>query len=673
VAQYIGPAALPFLPQPSRATEVTNVTTMPTAPTTTAVSELFPQVAPTQAPTVPASSSASAAPVADSIYLPIAEKERPRGKFVAACTAVAASAGRVVVRYRLELAPAGLVGTLTGLGWWQHLTGPVGGPTFGFTVLAAAGATVAGYAGLHHKHTALLNGGAGVAIAAGDVAAAVGAGPGAVSLTVSAIGAGLAYAAWTPWLIQHRKDHKQLAPAATTAVVTNGPVPVTTNTVIPAPLLSGVTVHEDEFEAEAAALRAANSPFHHDVIPYADDDSDDIRDPIRIGWDEHGNPVDLTVLYRHTLIAGASDWGKSGLANLLIKKLLKKRNVEIYGIDLKPGAPELGPWAPKLKKLARTPEEARELLKEFMADGEERGRQLEEMSLASLSRGGPAIRKWIPGNPYDPDPARRGHGTAKFLVTDELGELIRQDIELRKQEADERRADPDNASLTERPVASLYESGLAVLRFLAMQYISLTQQPSGRVFGDSTDARGNYVNRCCTRVSDPEHAQYMFGKSWKSRGFDPSVLNRPGEIFIACPEMPDVNPPRVRVMYVNDMDIAADVAHLHSGFRPKEPIGQFAPQSEQRPLIRMVKAPQQMFPDGAPVGRDDWPDLYRVFCNLCEQQGSATKEELTEAGPFASRDTARRALDAWLEHGVQVRKAGRAEQFFLPDSADSDD
>lgn len=646
MAQYIGPAALPFLPQPTRATEVTNVTTMPTAPTTTAVSDLFPQVAsPAQAP---------GAPVEASIYLPIPEKKAQR-KFVAACTTVALRAGRIVVRYRLELTPAGIVATLTGLGWWQHLTGPISGPTFGFTALAAAGAGVAGYAGLHHKHNALLAGGSGVAIAAADVAAAVGAGPGVVSLTLSMIGTGLAYAAWTPWLIQHRKEQKQLAPAENVAAVTKGPVPAA------APLFVAATVCEGDFEAEAAAIRAASSPFHQDVIPYCDDDSDDIAIPIRLGWDENGNPVLLKMLYRHTLVAGASDFGKSGIVNLIIKKLLRKRHVELFGIDMKPGAMELGPWEPLMKRLARGPEEARELLQMIRAECDRRGALLEDLSKRSMAAGGEPVRKWIPGV----------HGPAWFVVTDELAELIRQDEELRKEEAAAAKGDPD-AAPPEQPIATTYQSLLAIARSFGIQFISATQQPSAKVFGGDTDARGNYTNRISTRVGEAGHTQFIFGTGWKSAGFTPHELKRAGDFYIGSPEMPLTDPPKCRAEYVNDMDIAADVAHLHSGFRPKPPVGRFAPQPEQRPLIRMVKAPQQTFPDGTPVGRDDWPDLYRVFCDLCEQQGSATKEELTEAGPFASRDTARRALDAWLEHGVQVRKAGRAEKFYLPNLNDSD-
>lgn len=94
----------------------------------------------------------------------------------------------------------------------------------------------------------------------------------------------------------------------------------------------------------------------------------------------------------------------------------------------------------------------------------------------------------------------------------------------------------------------------------------------------------------------------------------------------------------------------AVVAHLHRGHVPPKPAG----------------PPPQTYPDGTTVGRDEWPDLYRVFCSLCADQGFATKEQLTDAGPFASRDTVRRAMEVWLRHDVRVRKAGRAEQFHLP-------
>ncbi|WP_307711493.1 hypothetical protein [Streptomyces sp. V4I23] len=47
--------------------------------------------------------------------------------------------------------------------------------------------------------------------------------------------------------------------------------------------------------------------------------------------------------------------------------------------------------------------------------------------------------------------------------------------------------------------------------------------------------------------------------------------------------------------------------------------------------------------------------------------GSATKNELTEGSPLASRDTVRRALAIWEKRGVQSRREGRASGYYLPD------
>jgi hypothetical protein len=628
VAQdYIGSVA--FLPPVRREN---TVTTMPTVPMTTAPVEAFPQVA--------------ISPAADSVYVVTKAQTRLTSRFVAGCVTVASRAVSLVVRYKVELAPAFTVGTVTALGWWQHFAGAGAATTGAYSALGVAAALVAGY-GLERKNQMLLNGGAGLAVAFGDLAAAVAGGPGGMSLTAAAVSTGVAYGAYVPWLIRHRKDHKVVAPVVAAEVV---------NTVA----AGAIAAPEDD------AVDVTTTPFYGRVIPYTDETNDDINQPIRIGWDENGQPVHLTLLYRHTLVAGASDFGKSGIVNLIIKKLLKKQHVELFGIDMKPGAPELGPWAPKFKRLATTPEEARDLLQYVRAECDRRGTHLKNLSAREMAAGRGPVRKWIPGV----------HGPAWWIVTDELAELIRQDEELRKQEAELRKADPENSSPAEQEIAVTYESLLAIARFLGIQFVSATQQPSAQVFGGNTDARGNYANRISTRVGEAGHSAFIFGRGCTGKGWKPEELTRPGEFLLGAPEMPLVNPPKCRAEYVSDMDIAADVAHLHTA-PVAQPVGRFAPQGH----LTLLKAPASqkpstppgpLYPDGTTVSRDEWPDLYRTFCRLCEENGSATKEELTDAGPFASRDTVRRALDVWLTRGVLVRKAGRAEQFYLPDT-DSDD
>jgi hypothetical protein len=641
VAQtHLGPVT--FLPPIRRTDAAPNTTTMPTTTT-----EIGPRPAET-AVTVPAGASSSH-DHSNSVHLPAPPRQASVQRFLTSCVAVAGRACRLAVRYRAELAPAGAVSTLTALGWAQYLAGAGGWAVAGYTALGVVSAAAAGLS-LYLGNNRALAASAGLSVALGDVASAVAGGPGAVSLTAAAISTGLAYSAYVPWLVQHRKDQKALPAGAATVV----------NSAAPA--------IEEDTTAAAAAWRAANSPFHQDVIPYADDDSDDIADPIRLGWDENGDPVLLKMLYRHTLVAGASDWGKSGIINLIIKKLLRKKHVELFGIDMKPGAMELGPWEPLMKRLARGPEEARDLLQAIRVECDRRGALLEGLSKRSMAAGGEPVRKWIPGV----------HGPAWFVITDELAELIRQDEELRKEEAAAAKGDPD-AAPAEQAVATTYQSLLAIARGFGIQFISATQQPSAKVFGGDTDARGNYTNRISTRVGEAGHTQFIFGTGWKAAGFNPHELKRPGDFYIGSPEMPLTDPPKCRAEYTSDFDIAADVSHLHGSFRAPAPAGRFAPQGQARMFLlkepvpaKPVGPPAPVYPDGATIPRSEWPDLYRVFCRLCDEQGSATKEQLVEAGPFESRDTVRRALDVWLSHGVQVRKAGRTEQFFLP-SSDSDD
>ncbi|MFF0409077.1 FtsK/SpoIIIE domain-containing protein [Kitasatospora sp. NPDC004745] len=645
MAQQYTPAGadnvLPFLPRPQHPQHATTATTMPM---TTTVLEPRPaetgNIEDTAAPSSPAVSTPKT--------LPVPTTPAIARRFFSACVAVANRAGALVVRYRIELAPALSVGGVTALGWWQHLAGVGGLGTAAYAGLAALAAAVAGY-GVREKNEMLIRGGTGMTLVFADVAAAVGAGPGGASLTAAAVTTGAAYAVYVPWLVQYRKDHKELPGKASATANANASVDVQLQMGKgQAELKAAASSSTDE----QPALQLQGGPFYDSVIPYADDDSTDLADPIRIGWDEYGQPVYLTVMYRHTLVAGASDWGKSGIINLIIKKLLKKNHAELFGIDMKPGAVELGPWEPKMRRLARGPEEARELLQFIRAECDRRGAYLEQLSKEEMAAGRKPVRKWIPGV----------HGPAWFIVTDELAELVRLDEVLRRQEAELRKLDPEMGP-PEQEVATAYESLLAIARSNAIHFVSATQQPSAKVFGGNTDARGNYGNRLSTRVGEAGHADFIFGRGSKSKGFTPEELTRPGEFYLGCPERPLTNPPRCRAEYVSDLDIAADVAHLHANAPAWEPPTRFALRGAS---VARVEQPAFVYPDGQPVGSDEWPGLYKVFRQLCEDQGYATKDDLVEHGPFSSRDTPRRALDVWMRHGVLTEKVGKVEQFYLP-------
>lgn len=673
----------------------------------------------TTMPTVPEQASRFVNPQISTVrpVVVVGNAVTKRSRFVSSCTDVARRTGRLLVRYRYELAPLGVVGTLTNLGWWQYADGANASTVAGYAAVGLAG-VAGGVLGMKHKHPHIAHAGAGVALAFGDVAAGVAAGPSPASLTAATVTTVLSYCFFGPWLVARRHERMKLH---VDTVKAKGAVPASMGLEAGDPGLTGGTIEETALrraihaltgvtpleipafhvgedggftalvvmppgrntspevlikkQAQLAANLGMTGTLHlgkgdadnqlivrlvasnvlAGTIPYEEDGGQSMADPVRIGWDEHGQPVNITLLYRHTLIAGASDWGKSGILNLIIKRMVRRGDVDIYGIDMKPGSVELGPWEPLMKRVAKGAEEARELIGWLHGEAARRGRILANLQQEALARGEEPPRKWVPGV----------HGNGILLVTDELAELVRQDEQLQKIEAQLRKMDPESyppePSMTEQ-----YESGLAIWRFLAISVVAATQQPSRKVFGGSTDARGNYSNRISTRMGEAGHAQFIFGQGCQSKGWKPELLDLPGKFLVNSPELENSAPRVCRAEYVTDADIAADVAPLYArNLRMSPAPGGPVEQEDTAPTLqfRKVSAPPRLYyPDGSPVGRDEWPDLYREFQRL----GSATKEELTATGPFNSRDTVRRALEVWEQHGVLSRKEGRATRYYLP-------
>lgn len=623
------------------------------------------------------------------------------------CTEIARRAGIWAARRRYELAPFGVTSALTALSWWQYADGATWATVAAYST-AGVVATGAAALGLKHKAPHVTHAGASLALVMGDIAAGVAAGPGPASLIADAVLTTAAYGFYGPWLTARRHERMRLH---VDTVKARGALPAAMGMEMADPGLIGASVEETALRRAIHALtgttpldipifqhtdngwaalvtmpagkntspaqvirkkqqlaanlalkgtlhltqgdddnqlvvRLVTSDALAGTIPYTDDDCTSMADPVRLGLDEHGQPVGITLLYRHTLIAGASDWGKSGLSNLIIKRNVRRADVDVYGIDMKPGTVELGPWEPLMKRLARDVHQARELFDYLDAEAARRGKILADLSAESLAAGGKPVRKWIPGV----------HGNGIIFVIDELAELIRQDEALRRQEAEWRKEDPLGFPV-QQPLSTRYESGLALWRFLAMSAVACTQQPSRKVFGGSTDARGNYANRLSTRMGEAGHGPLIFGQGSQTRGWRPELLDLPGKFLVATPELENAEPRVCRAEFVSDQDIADDVSHLHARFQ-RQPAAVPAP-------MRVVPAvPLLLYPDGTPVLRDGQPDLYREF----EQLGSATKKELQKVGPFASRDTVGRAVEVWVQHGVQARKEGRAERFYLPDS-----
>ncbi|MEU8271566.1 FtsK/SpoIIIE domain-containing protein [Sphaerisporangium sp. NPDC049002] len=260
-----------------------------------------------------------------------------------------------------------------------------------------------------------------------------------------------------------------------------------------------------------------------DLIPYAPAPSRTFLDPIPLGLDKYGNPVQINLAYFHTLIAGSSNYGKSNLVKLVALRLAEA-GAELYGIDMKPGAPELNLIRPILRGLATTVEQARALFDWLDQEMQERGEILAEAG----------DTKWIPEK----------HGRpAIFVLADELAELVRQ-------------GDDKDKNPGEEKISKQLESLLALARAYAIHLVLITQQPSKAVFGGKTDGRGNVTNRLCARMNERIHNQFVFADP----AWDTSTLDLPGKFLMQSPD--HLRPVEYKAQFVSDTVCAGEVARL---------------------------------------------------------------------------------------------------------------
>lgn len=259
------------------------------------------------------------------------------------------------------------------------------------------------------------------------------------------------------------------------------------------------------------------------VVPYTRQTAARFTDPVHLGIDRFLNPVTVELAYAHTLIAGSSKFGKSTLGRSIVIQLGDRPDTVVYGMDLKPGAPEMTPLRPILQDVAETAEQAHAMLDWLKAELTERGN--------ILAKAGD--QEW--------DPAKHGR-PALWVVIDELAELVRQ---------------ADVGEWKKDPASKKMESLLALARFAAMQFIAMTQQPSRKVFGGTTDARGNYSVRLSTRMADRDHRRFVFGTT---PGWEPGDLDAPGKFLLQSPDHQQPQP--YKGMWLTKDEFTAEVTRI---------------------------------------------------------------------------------------------------------------
>lgn len=309
------------------------------------------------------------------------------------------------------------------------------------------------------------------------------------------------------------------------------------------------------------------------VIPYQRTQGARFTDPVLLGVDRFLEPVWLDLAYNHTLVAGSSKFGKSTLVRSIAVQLADRPDTVLYGMDLKPGAPELTPMAPILQDVATTPAQAHALLDWLRQELDERGQILAQHG----------DQEW--------DPAKHGR-PAIWVIEDELAELVRQG---------------DIGKWKKDPASKKQESLLALMRFAGMHFLSATQQPSRKVFGGTTDARGNYANRLSTRMNDADHRRFIFGNT---PGWEPGNLDQPGKFLLQSPVHQVAAP--YKGMWLTGDEFRAEVARI-GATTVRAPVGK-----------RLI----------LPVGGESNQERVR---NTLVKYGNCTRRELEQATGLEER------------------------------------
>ena len=227
--------------------------------------------------------------------------------------------------------------------------------------------------------------------------------------------------------------------------------------------------------ANRCELRVLEVDPHADAIVWPGPSVSSITEPIELGPFEDAAPCRVLFLRRHALFGGATGSGKSGGLNVLMGNLSACRDVVIWAIDLKRGI-ELGPWASCIDRLAVTPAQARNLLRDAVAVLEARATQL-----AAEGR-----RTW------EPSPER----PALVIVIDEYAELA--------DDAPEAMADADSVARLGRAVA--------------VSMIAATQRPTQKAMGQGA-VRSQMDIRISFRVRERKDVDLIMGQGMLGAGW----------------------------------------------------------------------------------------------------------------------------------------------------------
>jgi DNA segregation ATPase FtsK/SpoIIIE, S-DNA-T family len=275
-----------------------------------------------------------------------------------------------------------------------------------------------------------------------------------------------------------------------------------------------VRVEPDPAHAGRFVMRVLAEDPHAGAIPWRGPAARSVTDPIELGVFEDATSVRVPMLRRHVLIGGTTDAGKSGVLNVILGNLVACPDVVLWGIDLK-GGMELRPWAPCLARLATTPAEATALLRDAVRVLDARAR--------AMSEG--AGRTWVPAE----------QAPALVIVIDEYAEL----------------AETAPAAVTH--AESIARRGRAV----AVTLLAATQRPTQKSMGGGA-LRSQMSVRICLRVRERRDVDLILDKAMLSVGWHAHTLDAPGKFYVLADG--HNQPRRARAYLVTDHDVSETVA-----------------------------------------------------------------------------------------------------------------
>lgn len=306
---------------------------------------------------------------------------------------------------------------------------------------------------------------------------------------------------------------------------------------------------------------------------------------ILLGLFETGESVLFSLI--NTLVGGTTGAGKSGIINMIVWALARIPTVAIVGIDMKPGAPELGPWRKVLHALATTPDEVTDVLDRILAGLEYRG--------AIMKANG--WRKWVP---------TREHPHI-VLIVDEVQKL-----------KDVRNAAKKLNRITE------------IIRAYGGSVVVATQYPTAP--NVSVTLKGNCPQKIGLYVEETGADRVIFGESATKNGWRPSGIpsDRNGSFYIRSPWYK--RPLLARAFWLTDEDVQ-EAAESLAPLRTAIDAGTWT-HLVAVPAVAAVEAgseaePDDMIVDAEIVIPDDDP-AERILIAL--ETKELVKDLLTETG-----------------------------------------